>query len=560
MSNVRLEGNLTVKTPNGSEQWCMGETYTLAWETGSAGTYVKTELYDGSARVRTIAERVNNSGSYAWTVPDSLPESSTYKIRISDYSDAGVYDESNGYFSVVKSCELKVVSPNGGEKWYMGDVHAVEWDTGVSSDDVRIYLFKEKEQMMMRIVSEADNTGSYSWTVPDTLSEGNDYKIYVKSYFDESVSDQSDGYFSIVPRESPDQPPDADAGADKEDVTEGDRVTLNGSGYDSDGWVVSYLWEQTGGPAVEINPSDAGTVNLMFIAPDVGASGATLTFRLTVTDNDGLTDADTCLVKVKDGGSSTFTNSLGMTFNLISAGTFMMGSSEDELGRESDETLHQVTLMQDFYMQITEVTQGQWKAVMGSNPSYFQNCGDGCPVETVSWNDIQEFITEMNQRGEGIYRLPTEAEWEYSARAGSNTAFSNGGITETGCGYDSNLDAIGWYCNKSCVTYAGGYDCSGWGGSCSSCGTNQVGRKQANSWGLYDMSGNVWEWCQDWYGDYPASAVTDPVGPSTGSDRVFRGGSWGGNARSCRSAGRNRSSPADRGDYLGFRLVFSPGQ
>ncbi len=166
-----------------------------------------------------------------------------------------------------------------------------------------------------------------------------------------------------------------------------------------------------------------------------------------------------------------------MDFVLIKAGTFMMGSPEDEEGRYYKEIQHQVILTQDYYMQTTELTQGQWEAVMGSNPSNFYNCGSNCPVEKVSWNDIQAFIEKLNQRGEGIYRLPTEAEWEYAARAGSTTAFANGGITERGCSYDANLDAMGWY--------YGNAD-----------GTHPVAQKLPNAWGLYDMHGNVWEWCQ----------------------------------------------------------------
>jgi len=252
-----------------------------------------------------------------------------------------------------------------------------------------------------------------------------------------------------------------------------------------------------------------------------------------------------------------FTNSLGMTFVLIPAGTFMMGSPKDEPERWDDETLHQVTLTKSYYMQTTEVTQGQWEAVMGSNPSYFSECGDNCPVEEVSWNDAQEFISKMNQRGEGTYRLPTEAEWEYAARAGSTTAFANGGITETGCGHDPNLNAMGWYCGNSDVTYSGCYD---YVGSSSCAGTHPVAQKQANAWGLYDTHGNVCEWCQDWYGDYPTGSVSDPTGSGSGSSRVYRDGSWTSGAGYCRSACRNKYSPVVRLFRLGFRLALSPSQ
>jgi len=259
----------------------------------------------------------------------------------------------------------------------------------------------------------------------------------------------------------------------------------------------------------------------------------------------------------------TVTNSLGMKFVRIPAGSFMMGSPEDEPGRESDEIQHRVTLTQDFYMQTTEVTQGQWQAVMGENPSYFKNCGTDCPVESVSWDDVQEFIKKLNQRGEGMYRLPTEAEWEYGARAGSQQAFANGDISKTGCEHDSNLDAMGWYCGNSGVTYEGCYNASSWGGA-SCAGTHPVAQKNSNSFGLYDMHGNVWEWCQDWYGDYTnadaSAAATDPAGAASGSIRVLRGGSWSRNARYCRAALRYGGTPGFRNYVMGFRLVRFQGQ
>ena len=247
--------------------------------------------------------------------------------------------------------------------------------------------------------------------------------------------------------------------------------------------------------------------------------------------------------KMKDWSTeSTLTNSLGMTFNLIPSGTFTMGSPEGEPGRYSDETQHQVTLTQSYYMQTTEVTQGQWQTVMGSNPSFYSSCGSDCPVESVSWNDAQTFITALNALGEGTYRLPTEAEWEYAARAGSTTAFANGPITVMDCSYDANLNAMGWYCYNSGNT------------------THPVAEKQANAWGLYDMHGNVCDWCSDWYGSYPAGSVVDPTGPSTGTGRVLRGGGWSNNAQRCRSASRGDLGPSYWYANVGFRLVLLPGQ
>jgi formylglycine-generating enzyme required for sulfatase activity len=236
-----------------------------------------------------------------------------------------------------------------------------------------------------------------------------------------------------------------------------------------------------------------------------------------------------------------FTNRLGMTFILIRPGSFAMGSPLDEPGRDSDELQHRVTLSKPFYLQTTEVTQGQWRKIMGNNPSHFSHCGDDCPVETVSWHDAQAFIRRLNTMQKDLirYRLPTEAEWEYAARAGSDTALANGAITVTGCDPDPNLNRMGWYCGNSDHR------------------THRVALKMPNAWGLYDMHGNVWEWCQDWYGDYKAGPVVDPKGPQRGLIRTNRGGSWWWFARFCRSANRIRYMPFDRIEDLGFRLAGS---
>ncbi|MEI7635757.1 MAG: formylglycine-generating enzyme family protein [Syntrophus sp. (in: bacteria)] len=232
-------------------------------------------------------------------------------------------------------------------------------------------------------------------------------------------------------------------------------------------------------------------------------------------------------------GAGTFTSpTIGAKFVLIPAGTFMMGSPSGESGRDSDESpQHRVTISRPFYLQTTEVTQGQWKRIMGSNPSNFSSCGDDCPVKQVSWNDVQDFIGRLNRmEGTGKYRLPTEAEWEYSARAGTTTRFYSGAN-------DDDLSSAGW-----CGYY-------------SEDKTHPVGKKTPNVWGLYDMHGNVGEWCQDWYSNYPTGGVTDPDGPSSGSYRVFRGGSWLDAAGRCRAASRGDGAPGLRYDTLGFRLL-----
>jgi formylglycine-generating enzyme required for sulfatase activity len=252
---------------------------------------------------------------------------------------------------------------------------------------------------------------------------------------------------------------------------------------------------------------------------------------------------------------------VGMVY--VPAGTFIMGSPTDEPGRGSDETQHQVTLTGAIYVSTYEVTQSEWVAVMGWNESSFP--GVNRPVETVTWYDAVSYCNQRstadglmpaytltgvvysgnhitsatvtwNQAGNG-YRLLTEAEWEYACRATSTTAFCNGGITNLQCTpLDPNLDQVGWYCGNA------------------SSMTHDVGGKTANASGLKDMHGNVWEWCWDRYGAYPAGQLTDPTGPASGSYRVMRGGCWSDYAQHCRSAYRTLIYPDGRGYFLGFRL------
>lgn len=224
-----------------------------------------------------------------------------------------------------------------------------------------------------------------------------------------------------------------------------------------------------------------------------------------------------------------YVNQWGMAFVRIEPGSFMMGSPEYEYQREMDEALHRVQLTQAYMLQTTPVTQAQWQAVMGTNPSDFK--GPELPVENVSWNDVvTKFLPRLNEQGQGVYRLPTEAEWEYAARAGSAQAFLQWGNA-------SHLDEYAWYNNNSNFQ------------------TQPVAAKKPNAWGLYDMFGNVWEWCQDWYMAHPDFEVVDPQGPGRGPGRVMRGGSWFGDALTCRSAARGYMPPETRIRLIGVRLV-----
>jgi formylglycine-generating enzyme required for sulfatase activity len=230
---------------------------------------------------------------------------------------------------------------------------------------------------------------------------------------------------------------------------------------------------------------------------------------------------------------------LGMVFVYVEAGTFNMGSPETEPGRKDDELQHEVIITKPYYIQSTPVTQKQWRAIMGEAPSKFAENGEDRPVEGITWNRCQEFIKRLNSQGEGHYRLPTEAEWEYACRANSLTPLSNGDINKLFCDYDPNLDALGWYCYNSDNQ------------------THPVGLKDPNPWGLYDMHGNVNEWCQDWYGKYTPSRETDPQGPLSGTEKVVRGGSWFASAKNCRSASRFKWSPNSKSNFhvIGVRLV-----
>jgi formylglycine-generating enzyme required for sulfatase activity len=217
-----------------------------------------------------------------------------------------------------------------------------------------------------------------------------------------------------------------------------------------------------------------------------------------------------------------------MEFILIPAGTFQMGSN---YGDDDEKPIHEVTISQSFYMGKFEVTQKQWKAVMGNNPSKVK--GDELPVEQVSWNDVQEFIKKLNQKeGWNRYRLPTEAEWEYAARAESNKKWHFGDD-------ERQLGEYAWYSANS------------------NSQTHPVGKKKPNLFGLYDIHGNVWEWVQDLYGNdyYDNSPKTDPTGSSSGSFRVIRSGGWNGDAGYARSANRNYIIPRSRSGNIGFRLV-----
>jgi len=247
-----------------------------------------------------------------------------------------------------------------------------------------------------------------------------------------------------------------------------------------------------------------------------------------------------------------------------------MGSPSDEIGREADEgPQRRVTLTRALRMKATEVTQTEWRSLMGNNPSSFSSCGDDCPVEGVSWWEAAAYTNALSASsglpachvlegctgtpGSGSYscsqatfagpgcsgyRLPTEAEWEYAARAGTSGGTYAGTSAVTQCEQpNAILDPIAWYCGNAGLA------------------PHPVAAKTPNAFGLHDMLGNVWEWCADWHGSYPSGAQTDPVGAASGSRRASRGGSWVNPARSVRAADRNGRAPDERSGALGLRPV-----
>jgi formylglycine-generating enzyme required for sulfatase activity len=236
-----------------------------------------------------------------------------------------------------------------------------------------------------------------------------------------------------------------------------------------------------------------------------------------------------CCLLESSGHALTPAPALESGFVRVAAGAFVMGSAA---GGDSERPPHHVTISREFEVGRYEVTQAQWEAVMGSNPSHFK--GADRPVERVSWDDAQVFLEKLNSRNDGyVYRLPTEAEWEYAARAGSTADYAGTG----------SLDEMAWHFGNA-------------GGT-----THPVGTKKPNAWGLYDTHGNVWEWVQDWYDKeyYKVSPAVDPRGPAAGSRKTCRGGAWNYGADRSTSSSRAHPAPDARESFIGFRLVRTRG-
>jgi len=370
---------------------------------------------------------------------------------------------------------------------------------------------------------------------------------------------------------------------------DGDRMTITLIGEDRETGNQVQLQSVTG-PGADGSALDSGTYTVVWdagadwgekftrrfvVSIDVTeAGGAQPTGRYLLIDLSGGPAASeypvSSLEAVPDGGWTDVHKTTTLVLRRIPAGIFTMGSPPDEVGRWDYETQHQVTLTQDFYIGVFEVTQKQWERVMGGWPSWFSNVSvrDSRPVEQVAYDDIRgtsagsgwpgdndvdsdSFMGKLRRKTGLVLDVPTEAQWEYACRAGTTTALNSGkNLTdEVTC---PNMAELGRY------WYNGG---EGYSSDCGLVnGTAEVGSYLPNAWGLYAMHGNVWEWCLDWYeSDLGTQAVTDPVGDSTGSYRVYRGGCWSDfAARFCRSAGRHRYWPDHRGSNGGLRVCSAP--
>ncbi len=322
-------------------------------------------------------------------------------------------------------------------------------------------------------------------------------------------------------------------------ATVGSNVTLTGSAIDPEDGTLpadSLVWSS--------NHDGRLGKGMSLVINTLSVNIHTITLR--ATDSDGDRDSTSITLDVDPHGYGNFV--------FIPRGTFTMGSPAGELGRDSDEVQHSVTLSRGFWISQIEVTEALWDSVTGT-PSASQ-----LPKRTISWGQAVAFCNALStqkgltpaysgsgstwtwNRSANGYRLPTEAEWEYACRAGTTTAFANGGITNgaDNCDWDPTLNAIGWYCGNSSMAI------------------QAAGMKAANAWGLKDMHGNAWEFCWDRYEPYPTGHVTDPAGPGSGADAVVRGGCYSRPAFACRSANRDVLGVGHGGDFnFGFRLARS---
>jgi len=475
------------------------------------------DVYRSSSSSGTYSLVAEGVTSTIWTDSSPLSGSNYYKVCAVGY---GITSSQSSYASV----EVRLAAPTNvkaelevkDEKFVVN----VSWDAVKYAQSYDVYRRRSSDGIYELV---AENIPSTTWTdlTPKVYGNSYYYKVYAKNR--NVVSTQSP-YASVTVNLA--APTNVKAVIDENDLV------VNVS-WDAVKYAESYN--------VYRSSSSSGTYSL--IAERVTSTSWTDNnplngnnyYKVNAQYKDIISDLSNA-VRALDPTKGSIITVNGVAFYMVkvSGGTFQMGATSEQGGdADSDEEpVHQVTLS-DYYIGETEVTQELWQAVMGSNPSYFS--GLLLPVERVSWDNCQTFITKLNALTGMQFRLPTEAEWEFAARGGN----SSQGYKYSG---SNNIDDVAWYYSYS--NYNTHYN------------THKVGTKAPNELGLYDMSGNVWEWCQDWADSYSSSAQTNPTGPTSGSSRVYRGGSWDRSAWNCRVSNRNGDSPGHQFFNLGLRLAL----
>jgi formylglycine-generating enzyme required for sulfatase activity len=423
--------------------------------------------------------------------------------------------------------------------WLPVDAQPAKTTNWIIADDITSNI-KFITAKHILLVSDSCYSGALSRAATTELKDKNDREAYMKKMLartsrtlmasggNEPVSDSGGGNHSVF------------AAAFIKALSEADKLKFTAEEL-FQGWVkgsVAGKSDQVPGYGSIRNSGDEGgdfvfqLVSAHIVSPEVKVPDVPL--KEAPKSDFSLEDSGGKGIKVPPRTSSTITDlTAGMEFVYVKGGCYQMGDTFGD-GGSFEKPVHEVCV-DAFYIGKYVVTQGEWKAIMRSNPSYFSNCGDNCPVEQVSWNDAQDFISTLNSRiGTNKYRLPTEAEWEYAARSGGKKEKWAGTSSE------SELVNYAWYYKNS--------------GS----KTHPVGQKKPNGLGLCDMTGNVWQWVQDWYNDYNGKSERNPAGASTGTYRVDRGGSWDSEARSLRAALRDVNAPDSKFSYLGLRLAGTP--
>jgi len=487
-----------------------GQNTNITW-TSSNISNVKIEFTtnNGTDWVTVIASTPSNTGSYSWLIPNVA--STTCKVKLTAVENGSI-TSTGGTFSIVLPTNptIAVTSPNGGENWKVGEKKDIKW-TSTDVTNVKLEYTTNGTDWNEIIASTQASTGKYEWTIPNTPAIN--CKVRISDVSNNTINDLSDNVFIIeVPAE---------------------QIVVkspNGGEIYKVGSVHNITWEASGITNVKIEyTTNSGTT----WSPIVASTPANTGSYSWVVPN---TVSSLCKVKITGVENNTpvdisdYNFSIHATIDLdmlvVKGGTFAMGSAA---GSNDETPIHNVTLS-SFQMGKYEVTQKLWQQIMGNNPS--THVGDNLPVAGVSWNVAQNFITALNNLTGRYFRLPTEAEWEFAARGG----VSSGGFTYSGSNTPGD---IGWYNGNSSQV------------------PHEVGTKLPNEIGLCDMSGNVTEWCNDWYDAnyYGASPSSNPQGPSSGTFRVIRGGYWESDGDGVRVANRSQYLPNSASNYYGLRLA-----